>query len=88
MAKKRLSVIQVETLDLLSKYTDYTYMTGQPTLRVLLNLGLVEHARIGKYKSMTGWRLTHDGMIVLKQNGHYPPDPALRASVRDPRVPQ
>jgi hypothetical protein len=72
-ANKRLTPSQVKTLEMLARYTDFTYLS---TLRVLVRLGLAEEVR--------AWRITHDGVIVLKQNGYYPADPELRASVRKP----
>lgn len=84
-AKKRLTPSQVEALEMMARYDDFTYLSGLPTLRILVGLGLAEEGRIGKFKQVRAWRITHDGMIVLKQNGHYPADPAWRSSVRDPR---
>lgn len=71
-------------LDLLKNFDDYTYVTALQTLNALARLELVEHQRGRNYY----WRITHDGMVVLKQNGWYPPDESLRSSVRDPRVPR
>jgi hypothetical protein len=80
--KRRLGRRQLQKLDLLALYTSYTPMTGFRTLLLLGALGLAEM----KARQPRWWRITHDGMIVLKQNGYYPADESLRSSVRDPRV--
>ena len=79
-ATKRLPPSQVEMLELLIRYPDYTYVTGLPTLRALHFMALAEQ-RPGFERQ---WRITHKGVACLKQNGHYPIFVDL-ADVRDPR---
>ena len=78
---KRLSANQVSMLDMLAHFPDFTYVTGLPTLRTLAAKGLVEM----KPRNERQWRITHDGLCVLKQNGYYPVH-IDRTSVRDPRT--
>ncbi len=77
---KRLPPRQVEMLELLARYTDFTYVTGLPTLRALHFMALAEQRR-GNERM---WRITHKGIACLKQNGHYPIHIDV-ANVRDPR---
>jgi hypothetical protein len=78
---KRLPRRQVEMLEVLIGYPDYTYVTGLPTLRALACMGLAEQRRGFERQ----WRITHKGVACLKQNGHYPVYIDM-ASVRDPRA--
>jgi hypothetical protein len=83
MKRVRLTDKQIELLDLLKDYDDYAYVDGLNVLRAL------QRRRLAEPKYPTGslklWRITHDGLAVLKQNGYFPVDPATRSSVRGPR---
>lgn len=78
---KRLSPKQLELLELLARYQDYTYVTWHLVLCALERRGLAET----RNASTRMWRITHKGVACLKQNGYLPITIDL-ANVRDPRA--
>jgi hypothetical protein len=89
--KKRLTPARLSELERLARARQQTF--GSARVRVqngLVALGLalyidVEGRVISDGAMAEKCAITHDGMIVLKQNGYYPADPELRTSVRNPQ---
>lgn len=98
-SKKRLTAAQLEELERLAKAPQPTFGTHRARVQnnlVLLRLAVftLDGRKLDGVCGPTGLRhctdaceITHDGMVVLKQNGFYPADPSLRASVRTPYAP-
>lgn len=83
---KRLTPPQLRLLERAAKGTWLRGSSEHQLAERLFRLHLIYWPHIDTNKTSSKIAAQHDGLIVLKQNGYYPPDPALRSSVRDPRA--